>query len=50
MEYRIVETKSAEELQMKVQELIAQGWKPQGGLSVVSYGPTSWWYYQAVIR
>ena len=50
MEYCIVETESAKKLQQQVQELIAQGWKPQGGLSVVSYGPTSWWYYQALVR
>jgi len=50
MNYLIIEENSAAGLQNKVQQLIIEGWKPQGGLSVATYGAGNWWYYQAMVR
>jgi hypothetical protein len=49
MRYQIVEATTVQELQEKVQHLIWEGWEPQGGVSVATYGAGSWWYYQAMI-
>jgi hypothetical protein len=38
MKYRILEKSSAYKLQIEVNELIAQGWRPQGGVAVDSMG------------
>lgn len=35
MEYKILSSRSPEELTRKVNELIQEGWKPNGGYSVV---------------
>jgi hypothetical protein len=43
-------TRSARDLQAKVQQHIEQGWEPLGGLSVATYGAGMWWYYQALIK
>lgn len=50
MKYLVVEASSAEGLQMKVQQYIFEGWEPQGGLSVATYGTGHWWYYQAMVK
>ena len=48
-EYVLVEANSADELQRKVQEATREGWEPQGGVAVATYGALSWWYYQAMV-
>ena len=50
MHYHICEAKSAKVLQLEVTHLIAKGWRPIGGISVVN-SPNSglWWYYQAMV-
>ncbi len=50
MDYLVVEAKSAADLQERVRGLIAEGWEPQGGLSVATYSAGNWWYYQAMVR
>jgi hypothetical protein len=49
MQYHLVEAQSAEDLERLVQEKINEGWEPQGGVAVATYGVGSWWYYQAMI-
>jgi Domain of unknown function (DUF1737) len=49
MEYAIVEGHTTTELLKEVVEWIARGWKPQGGIAVLTYGgPTR--FFQAMIR
>ena len=50
MLYVVVEAQGASELQQKVQALLAQGWEPQGGVSVATHSAGAWWYFQAVVR
>lgn len=51
MEYRICEANSAAKLQRKVNRLIAEGWRPAGGVAATPSAATSnWWYYQAMIQ
>lgn len=49
MRYTVVEATSARELARKVQDLIDQGWEPQGGVSVATYALGVWWYFQALM-
>lgn len=50
MHYQICEAKSARVLQLEVTHLIGKGWRPIGGISVVTSPSTgTWWYYQAMI-
>lgn len=50
MDYWICEANSSEKLRKLVQESIAKGWRPIGGLSVVHSNSTAdWWYFQAMI-
>jgi hypothetical protein len=52
MEYQVVEAHGdVQKLQVAVNELIQDGWEPQGGVAV-GYSPQSmtWWYYQAMVR
>jgi hypothetical protein len=50
MNYWICEANSAEKLRQLVQDSIAKGWRPIGGLSVVQSNSTAdWWYFQAMI-
>lgn len=50
MNYWICEANSAEKLRQLVQDSIAKGWRPLGGLSVVhSHSTSDWWYFQAMI-
>jgi Domain of unknown function (DUF1737) len=50
MRYIILEAGDVKELTRQVQELIDQGWEPQGGVSAASNQTMVWWYYQAMIR
>ncbi len=50
MEYAIVEAGSAFELQQKVDDRIAAGWVPSGGVAVCYYGNGGWYFCQAVVR
>lgn len=50
MKYKIVEGKTfASDLEEKVNELIARGWKPQGGVSTVHYSYVVH-YFQAMVK
>lgn len=52
MKYCIVEEKSSEKLEVKVNMLISEGWKPQGGINVVVVAPalSVWFFQQAMIK
>ena len=50
MQYVVIEAKSAQSLQEKVQQHLDEGWQPLGGLSVATYNAGAWWYYQALIK
>lgn len=50
MRYVVVEAQSAAQLQLKVQDLLDQGWELQGGVSVATYSMGSWWYFQAMVN
>lgn len=49
MKYIILESSSIEDLTRQVQDLIARGWEPQGGVSAASNQVMVWWFYQAMI-
>ena len=48
-EYKIVERMSGELLEIAVNELIEEGWKPKGGLQIAKDGHLDC-YYQAMIK
>ena len=50
MRYTILEAGSIAELARQVQQLIDEGWEPQGGVSAASNQALVWWYYQAMVR
>lgn len=54
MRYEIVQCASLRDFEMKIQEMIDDSWKPQGGVAVVfvptSLGPSDLRYAQAMIR
>jgi hypothetical protein len=51
MEYWICEENAKDKLQAQVNQAIAEGWQPLGGLQVVeSHQSGQWWYYQALVR
>ena len=52
MEYTVVKEQNREELIRKVTELIKQGWKPLGGISVSTVAPIAGIYIlcQAMIK
>jgi hypothetical protein len=50
MRYKVVEAKSASELERLVQGLLDAGWKLQGGVALGTYGAGQWWYYQAMVQ
>jgi len=52
MRYRLLEAKDVEGLEQEVNEHIADGWQPLGGVAVVNSQANTyaWWFYQAVIR
>ena len=49
MEYCIVQEDSVTHFEDKVNQLIKEGWRTQGGVAV-SWGETHTYYYQAMIR
>jgi hypothetical protein len=49
MKYRILEKSSAYKLQIEVNELIAQGWRPQGGVTIDSQGMSES-FLQAMVK
>ena len=49
IEYKIVERMSGELLEMAVNELIQEGWKPKGGLQIAKDEHLGH-YYQAMIK
>ena len=57
MQYRIVNADSQSDLESLVRALIAEGWKPQGGVSAAAlfdseptYYVSHWEYNQAMIK
>jgi len=48
IDYQIAQASSVEELKNRVCELIAQGWKPQGGLCCTD--EPFWVYAQAMVK
>lgn len=50
MEYKIVFDSFPEGLEDKVNEMIGQGWRPQGGIAVSSRNDMEFYFYQAVTR
>jgi hypothetical protein len=50
MAYIILEASSIGELSQTVEEYMAMGWEPQGGVSAASNQTLVWWYYQAMVR
>lgn len=51
MEYKVVDGKKEYELAEKVNALIKQGWRPQGGVSVVMTDSIFYvWLFQAMVR
>jgi len=52
MRYRLLEAKDVEGLEQEVNEHIADGWQPLGGVAVVNSQANTyaWWFYQAMVR
>jgi hypothetical protein len=52
MRYRLIEAKDVEGLEQDVNEHIAEGWRPLGGVCVVNSQANAyaWWFYQAMTR
>ena len=50
MEYTIVESASISALEKHVEKLIAQGWKPQGGVSTYISSTQFVHFVQALVR
>ena len=50
MEYDVIYASSVEGLIKKVNQVIAEGWKPQGGVIVSTQNDTEFYFYQAVVR
>ena len=48
MEYQVVSEQDRSKLETKVNELIREGWKPQGGVCVT--GVMARWFYQAMVK
>jgi len=49
MRYRILEQRSAYRLSIEVNEMIEQGWRPQGGVAVDSQGMSES-FLQAMVK
>ena len=49
MEYKILSSRYPSELATDVNNAIANGWKPQGGVCIQDIG-ASWKYYQAMVK
>jgi len=54
LEYRVVETNGVRglaDLVAQVNDLLAAGWEPTGGVYVVfSHITKNWWYYQSMVK
>jgi hypothetical protein len=52
MRYRVIEAKDIEGIEQDVNEHIADGWRPLGGVCVVNSQANTyaWWFYQAMVR
>ena len=52
MRYRVIEAKDVEGLEQDVNEHLADGWQPLGGVAVVNSQANTyaWWFYQAMVR
>ncbi len=50
MEYDVVYASSVEGLIKKVNQMIAEGWQLQGGVTVSTQDDTEYYFYQAVVR
>lgn len=53
VEYTLVDSSDVTELIAKVNRLIDEGWRPQGGIAVAWFdvaGDLTAWHYQAMIR
>jgi hypothetical protein len=53
MSYKVIETNSIEDLEEKVRDLLVNGWKLEGGVSVCAYISNvgldcNFYYYQAL--
>ena len=49
MEYRILTSTNEKKLEERVNALLKEGWRPQGGFMAVD-GSSSWYYWQAMIK
>jgi len=53
-QYQVVETNGVHgltDLVTQVNDLLAAGWEPTGGVYVVfSHVTKNWWYYQAMVK
>jgi len=50
MEYDVVYASSVEGLIKKVNQMIAEGWQLQGGVTVSTQDGTEYYFYQAVMK
>lgn len=52
MNYTIVESQTAFDLNEQVNDLIHEGWRPIGGVCVANSNanPQLWWFYQAMVK
>ena len=50
MEYDVVYASSVEGLIKKVNQMIAEGWQLQGGVTVSTQDGTEYYFYQAVVK
>lgn len=50
MEYDVVYASSIEGLIKKVNQMIAEGWQLQGGVTVSTQDGTEYYFYQAVVK
>jgi hypothetical protein len=47
VDYRVLKSLTSDKLETQVNDLIAKGWQPQGGVSLSSTGD---WYCQAMVK
>ncbi len=50
MEYTLVEDSSPQDLEKEVNDLISEGWLPQGGIAISNSSDVDFTYCQAMIR
>jgi len=49
MKYTVVGTRDQSKFEERVNDLIKEGWKPQGGIFIV-VDNNGWIYYQAMVK